>query len=121
MVAMDAVDERLEMSARSLGAGPWRVAFTVTIPLAYRGILAGLALGSGEFIFWPYITYKAGFIFFWACMLGVCTQFFLNMEIARWTLVTGEPPSTAGATPGRRSPSYVPPISPTIWRPPKQY
>ena len=23
-------------------------------------------------------------------MLGVCTQFFLNMEIARWTLVTGE-------------------------------
>jgi molybdate transport system permease protein len=45
MVAMDGVDERLEMSARSLGAGPWRVAFTVTIPLAYRGILAGVLLG----------------------------------------------------------------------------
>ena len=45
MVAMAEVDDRLEMSARSLGAGPWRVAFTVTIPLAYRGILAGLALG----------------------------------------------------------------------------
>ena len=53
-------------------------------------MLAGLALGSGEFILWPYITYKAGFVFFWACMLGVCTQFFLNMEITRWTLVTGE-------------------------------
>lgn len=53
-------------------------------------ILAGLALGSGEFIFWPYIVYKSQFIFFWACLLGVATQFFLNMEIARWTLATGE-------------------------------
>ncbi|MEO1995197.1 MAG: Nramp family divalent metal transporter [Planctomycetaceae bacterium] len=53
-------------------------------------MLAGLALGSGEFILWPYITYKAGFVFFWACMLGVITQYFLNMEIERWTLATGE-------------------------------
>lgn len=53
-------------------------------------ILAGLALGSGEFVLWPYITYKAGFVFFWACLLGVFTQFFLNMEIERWTLATGE-------------------------------
>jgi len=53
-------------------------------------ILAGLSLGSGEFILWPYIVYKSGFVFFWACMLGVLTQFFLNMEIERWTLVTGE-------------------------------
>ena len=53
-------------------------------------LLAGLALGSGEFILWPYITYKAGFIFFWACVLGVVTQFFLNTEIERWTLLTGE-------------------------------
>lgn len=53
-------------------------------------ILAGLALGSGEFVFWPYITYRTGFIFFWACMLGVFTQFFINMEIERWTLATGE-------------------------------
>jgi len=53
-------------------------------------MLAGLSLGSGEFIIWPHIVYKAGFIFFWACVLGVITQFFLNMEIERWTLVTGE-------------------------------
>ena len=53
MVAMGDVDERLEMSARSLGAGPLRVAATITVPLAYRGILAGLLLGFvravGEF------------------------------------------------------------------------
>ena len=53
-------------------------------------MLAGLSLGSGEFILWPHIVYKTGFIFFWACMIGVVTQFFLNMEIERWTLVTGE-------------------------------
>lgn len=53
-------------------------------------MLAGLALGSGEFIFWPHVVYKTGFVFFWACMLGVITQFFVNMEIERWTLATGE-------------------------------
>ena len=45
ITAMGEVDERLEMSARTLGAGPLRVLFTVTVPLAYRGILAGVALG----------------------------------------------------------------------------
>jgi len=45
MTAIEGVDERLERSARSLGAGPLRVAFTITLPLAYRGIMAGLLLG----------------------------------------------------------------------------
>ena len=45
MVAMGEVDPRLELAARSLGAGPWRVALTITLPLAYRGILAGVLLG----------------------------------------------------------------------------
>ncbi|MEZ6048907.1 MAG: Nramp family divalent metal transporter [Planctomycetaceae bacterium] len=48
------------------------------------------SLGSGEFILWPYITFKSGFIFFWACFMGVITQYFVNMEIERYTLVTGE-------------------------------
>merc|ERR1711964_217843 len=63
---------------------PWKMMMGPSI------MLAGLALGSGEFILWPYITYKSGFIFFWACMLGVTTQYFLNMEITRWSLATGE-------------------------------
>ncbi len=53
-------------------------------------ILAGLALGSGEFVLWPNIVYHSQFVFFWACMLGVATQYFINMEITRWTLATGE-------------------------------
>lgn len=53
-------------------------------------LLLGLSIGSGEFVLWPYITYKFGFGVFWACMLGVLTQYFINMEIERWTLATGE-------------------------------
>lgn len=53
-------------------------------------LLLGLSLGSGEFVLWPYITYKFGFAVFWACMVGVLTQYFINMEIERWTLATGE-------------------------------
>lgn len=53
VTALEGVDRRLELTARSLGAGPWRVAFTVTLPLAYRGIVAGVLLGFvravGEF------------------------------------------------------------------------
>lgn len=45
MVAMGAVDERYEMSARTLGAGSVRVFLTITVPLAYRGVLAGVLLG----------------------------------------------------------------------------
>ena len=45
MTAIEGVDERLERSARSLGAGTLRVAFTITLPLAYRGIMAGVLLG----------------------------------------------------------------------------
>jgi hypothetical protein len=53
-------------------------------------ILAGLALGSGEFVLWPYITFHSRFVFFWACLLAVVMQYFLNLEIMRWTLATGE-------------------------------
>lgn len=43
--AIAGVDSRLEVAARGLGAGPLRVFFTITLPLAYRGILAGMLLG----------------------------------------------------------------------------
>ncbi len=52
-VAMSGVDPRLEMAAQSLGAGPLKTFFSVTVPLAYRGILAAALLafarGLGEF------------------------------------------------------------------------
>ena len=53
-------------------------------------ILAGLGVGSGEYILWPYITANVGLGFLWAAVLGVTVQYFLNMEIERYTLATGE-------------------------------
>jgi len=52
-VAFEEVPVRLENVARTLGAGPWRSFFTVTLPLARRGLLAGAVLAFaralGEF------------------------------------------------------------------------
>jgi molybdate ABC transporter permease protein len=52
-LSLEAVDPRLEAAARTLGAGPWRVFATITLPLAMPGVLAGLVLGFarslGEF------------------------------------------------------------------------
>lgn len=52
-VAFEEVDPRLEQVARTLGAGPWRVFFTITLPLAARGLVAGALLAFaralGEF------------------------------------------------------------------------
>ncbi|MGD8744478.1 MAG: Nramp family divalent metal transporter [Candidatus Woesebacteria bacterium] len=53
-------------------------------------ILLGLGLGSGELILWPYLSSNFGLGIIWAAVLGITFQFFLNMEIARYTLVTGE-------------------------------
>jgi molybdate transport system permease protein len=52
-VAFEGVNPRFEQIARTLGAGPWRVFFTVTLPLAKRGVIAGMMLAFaralGEF------------------------------------------------------------------------
>jgi molybdate transport system permease protein len=51
--AFQAVDNKLEDAARTLGASEWRIFWTVTIPLAWPGLIAGLVLSFsralGEF------------------------------------------------------------------------
>lgn len=51
--AIAEVNPALEQMARTLGAGEWRVFFTITLPLARRGIVAGVLLAFaralGEF------------------------------------------------------------------------
>ena len=44
-LSMEAVDQRLEEAARTLGASPLNVFFTITLPLVAPGILAGTILG----------------------------------------------------------------------------
>jgi len=51
--AFESVDRKLEHAAATLGAGPWRIFFSITLPLSLRGLVAGLALAFarafGEF------------------------------------------------------------------------
>lgn len=43
-LSMEAIDQGLEAAASTLGAGPMRVFFTITIPLAVPGIITGVIL-----------------------------------------------------------------------------
>jgi molybdate transport system permease protein len=49
-ISIEAVDRRLENAARTLGAGPWRVFWTLTLPLSIPGVLAGAVLGFARSI-----------------------------------------------------------------------
>ena len=53
VTAMETVNPQLENTARTLGASPLKVFFTVTLPLSYRGIIGGAIMGFsrslGEF------------------------------------------------------------------------
>ena len=40
-LALEGVDVKLEQAARTLGAGRWRVFFTITLPLTLPGIIVG--------------------------------------------------------------------------------
>ena len=65
-------------------------------PLPFRKIIGAsviilaTALGSGELILWPYITTQVGIGVLWLAVVGFTMQYFLNMEIERYTLATGE-------------------------------
>ena len=52
-LSIDAVDQGLEAAARTLGATPLGIFFSITLPLAWPGILTGMVLGLarslGEF------------------------------------------------------------------------
>lgn len=43
-IGFEAVDPRLEKIARTLGLGPWRTFWRITLPLARRGIMTGITL-----------------------------------------------------------------------------
>jgi molybdate transport system permease protein len=46
--AISVVDPRFEQAARAMGLSRWRIALLVTLPLARRGIVAGVAMAFGR-------------------------------------------------------------------------
>ncbi len=57
-------------------------------------VMAGLAIGSGELILWPWITSIVGAQLLWAAAIGIFLQLWINIEVGRWAIVTGESPFT---------------------------
>jgi hypothetical protein len=53
-------------------------------------IMVAVGVGSGEYVLHPYITVSVGLIFLWAAVVGVGTQYFINTEVERYSLATGE-------------------------------
>jgi molybdate transport system permease protein len=49
-LSIEAVDRKLEQASSTLGAAPWKVFATVTLPLAMPGVLAGMVLGFAKAI-----------------------------------------------------------------------
>ncbi len=59
------------------------------------GILwAALAQGSGELIWWPYLTAKYGAAFLGLLIPAALLQYWVNIEICRYVIATGENPMT---------------------------
>jgi hypothetical protein len=91
-------------TARSPVAGllpPWGVA-PLPVPPAFtpRNILRavgpgviglGVALGSGEWLLGPSVVVTYGAALLWITTVAVLLQVLLNLEMARYTLYTGEP------------------------------
>lgn len=57
-------------------------------------ILVGLSIGAGELVLWPWVTVKFGTGMLWAAALGLFLQLWINFEIGRWAVATGEGPYT---------------------------
>ncbi len=53
-------------------------------------ILVGLSIGAGEIVIWPLIAAEYGASMVWAAVLGVFLQLWINFEVGRWTIATGE-------------------------------
>ena len=54
-------------------------------------LMAGAAIGSGEWLLGPAVSAKYGGALLWLCSLSILGQLIYNLEASRYTLYTGEP------------------------------
>ncbi len=80
------------LETRELPTPPhWKKALGVGV------VMMGLAIGTGELILWPHLITKHGLGILWLALLGISFQYFINQEVARHTLATGESFFTASS------------------------
>jgi hypothetical protein len=53
-------------------------------------VVMGMAMGTGELIMWPHLITKHGLGILWLALVGITLQYFINQEVARHALATGE-------------------------------
>ncbi len=53
-------------------------------------LILATGIGSGEIILWPYLASNYGLGLAWLAVVGITFQYFINMEIERYSLVKGE-------------------------------
>src|SRR3989344_1756037 len=78
----------------------WRHAVGVGI------VVVGMAMGTGELIMWPHLVTRYGLAILWFALVGITIQYFINQEVARHTLATGESFFTSSARVLRFSPLF---------------
>ena len=93
-------------------------------------IALGGTIGGGEWLIGPSMFVKYGLALLWITTISSLLQVFLNLEMCRYTLYTGEPitvgfmrlsrerPSGAGSSPSSDSASAVCPDGPWVLRRP---
>ncbi|MFC5970915.1 Nramp family divalent metal transporter [Halomarina salina] len=91
---LETAPETAEYPSTSKG-GRFKIADLPKVPkvrhlVGPSAIMLGASLGSGETQFWPLLVAQNGWGLYWAFWVGVLTQFFINTELQRWTLATGE-------------------------------
>jgi hypothetical protein len=80
---------------------PWGVAELPAAPtFTFRNVLRtigpgiiglGIAIGSGEWLLGPSVVARYGPALLWVTTVSVLLQVFINIEMARYTMYTGEP------------------------------
>lgn len=63
--------------------------FTARV-FAPGAVFTALAIGSGELVFWPQLTFRYGMAVIVIALAGLALQYVINLEIGRYSLATGE-------------------------------
>lgn len=80
-------DDRPPFDNRILSAPPSLMSLGV---FGATAAFTALAIGSGELMFWPALVVTTGAGVIWIALAVVALQWFVNIEVARFSIATGQ-------------------------------